>query len=63
MIGSAERHDLELERAAVASACRRYLVATRKAPAERYDEIEEQAWRELQRALERLGRSELALHS
>lgn len=42
--------------AAVASACRRYLVATRSASDETYDVIEKAEWENLLSTLERVGR-------
>ncbi len=55
MIGTSPPRSPELEAAALASACRRYLVATRRASPDMYEQVEEDAWRELLRALERLG--------
>jgi len=46
----------ELEAAALESVGRRYLLATRSAAPDEYEQVEARAWRDLLHALERLGR-------
>lgn len=55
MIRTLPSYSTELERAALESAARRYLVATRSAAPDEYERIEADAWHDLLRALERLG--------